>query len=111
MSTERRCEDCYGKGGRWVALTDPRRTPTSAYVLDACQYCDGQGSYTMPDVYDTAYPIDWAIAIGQATGKIVRGVVWSYDGPGIMGRPYAFSREGEALLASAPVALSFRGDR
>lgn len=111
MSTQRECNDCSGNGFTidWSAgFIGSRKVGGAYYMGGACEYCEGRGYHVLPDVYDTAYPIDWCIAIGKETGMRVQGIVWNYDGPGMFGRPYAFTAAGRALLAAASDRLAYR---
>ena len=107
MSTQRECPDCSGNGYLRDWSAGFRKVGGMLYLGDPCPYCEG-GYHTLPDVYDTAYPVDWAIAIGKETGMIVRGIVWDYDGLGMCGKPYAYTPHGRALLAAASDRLAYR---
>jgi hypothetical protein len=55
--------------------------------------------------YDTALPIDWVNDVMEKTGRFPYGVVWLYDGKGLLGpkcgifgRPYSVSMYGYCIL-------------
>ena len=62
----------------------------------------------LPSSFDWAVPIDWAIDVATKTKAcgFLGCIVWSYDGPGLCGNPYALCNRGRDILAKYQEVIS-----
>jgi hypothetical protein len=121
------CQDCNGRGWRTMTpyqsmllgqawQTDrTRRMGGMGVACEPCRWCDGQGRLDIPKgpprqdgspswPFDWAYPIGWALEAGKVAQRPVRGIVWSYAGPGLCGRPHGINSTGRAFLDALEAA-------
>lgn len=49
--------------------------------------------------YDTALPQPWVDAMRARGHDVLGHVVWSYDGPNVMGEPFGVTSDGERMIA------------